>query len=82
MHAPGAVLPLHDALGTRRARRVGDGAVVGFLVEAIVGEGVGYARLVGLDEFVGDGVVEALRGSVVSVRTGRREIEYEGIRVL
>lgn len=43
-----------------RCGRVGDGAVVGFFVVAIGGEGVGDAGEVRFDEAIGDGVVESL----------------------
>ena len=54
------VLPLDDAGRTGRVGWVGDGAVVGFFVVAVVGEGVGDAGVVGLGEFFAEGVVEAL----------------------
>ena len=44
-----AVLPLHDAARAGRVLRVGDGAVVRFLVVAVVGEGVGDAGAQRLD---------------------------------
>jgi hypothetical protein len=40
---------------------VGNGAVVGFFVVAVLGEGVGDAGELGLDYAVFDGVVEGLR---------------------
>lgn len=67
VHDPAAVLPLHDARRTFRRGGVGDGAVVGFLVVAVGGEGVGDARLVGLDELVLDRVVEVLPRHSVSL---------------
>lgn len=59
-HVPGPVLPLHDSRGTRRVGGVGNGAVVGFFIIPIGGEGVGDAGALGLDQAVGEGVVEAL----------------------
>ena len=44
----------------RRLRTVGDGAVVRLLKVAIVREGIGYSRQVGLVHLLGDGIVEAL----------------------
>lgn len=75
------MLPLHD---TRRAFRicgVRDGAVVGFLVEAVGGKGVGDSRARGLDQGVVLGVIKVLEmmlatrldlgvGLVMVVRTG------------
>lgn len=60
IHDPAAMLPLQDPARAGGVRRVGDGAVVGFLVVSVAGEGVGDAGVVGLDEFVVDWVVEAL----------------------
>ena len=50
VHDPGPMLPLHDPARTCWVLGVGDGAVVGFLVVAVAGEGVGNARAGGLDK--------------------------------
>ena len=59
------MLPLHHPLRAVRVGGGGDGAVVGFLEEAVFGEGVGDAGVVGFEEGVGDGVVEVLRVCVL-----------------
>ena len=56
-----AMLELHESLRTFGADGVADGAVVGFFVEAVVGEGVGDSGEGGLDELLVDGIIEALR---------------------
>ena len=60
VHDPLPVLPLHHPARLPWFGGVGDGAIVGFLVVAVVAEGVGDAGVIGLDELVVDGVVEAL----------------------
>lgn len=58
----GAMLPLHNATGAGGILRVRDGAVVGGLVVAVLGEGVGDAGALGLDQFIVQRVVESLQG--------------------
>ena len=60
IHDPTPVLPLHDPARTCWVLGVGDGAVVGFLVVAVAGEGVGDARAGGLDEALVERIVETL----------------------
>ena len=57
----GAVLPLHNATGAIGVLRVRDGAVVGGLVVAVLGEGVGDTSARGLNQFVVQRVVETLQ---------------------
>ena len=60
IHDPLPMLPLHHPARARRIGGVGDGAVVGFFVIPVGGEGVGDAGVVGLDQFVCYWVEEAL----------------------
>ena len=57
-----AVLPLDHCGGAGGVLRVGDGAIVGGLVETIGGEGVGYSCTLGLVEGFRLGVVEVWAG--------------------
>lgn len=61
VEGPASMLPLHNGARAVWRGRVGDGAVVGFLVVAVGGEGVGDARVGGLDEVVAYWIVKTLR---------------------
>lgn len=76
------MLPLHDPAGTGRPCGIRDGAIVGFFVVAISGEGVRDSGQGGFDELVIDGVVEALGWTCQHVaahdRNGGSESEHTG----